>query len=136
MNAGAVYRLAADATLVTHLAFVMFVVVGAALALKWPKAALLHLPAVAWAAFAEFSGHICPLTPLENGLRRAAGDAGYAGGFIEHYILATLYPAGLTRAAQVAIGFFVVALNAALYTLVLRRARRMRATQDRAVPAR
>jgi Protein of Unknown function (DUF2784) len=136
LNAGAVYRLAADATLVAHLAFVIFVVVGATLALKWPKAALLHLPAIAWAAFVEFSGHICPLTPLENGLRRAAGDAGYAGGFIEHYMLATLYPAGLTRTAQVAMGFFVVALNAVLYSLVLRRARRMRATQDRAVPAR
>lgn len=129
MNAGAVYRLAADAVLVGHLAFVVFVVAGAALALRWPKVALLHLPAVAWATFVEFSGHICPLTPLENGLRRAAGDAGYSGGFIEHYVAATLYPAGLTRSAQMALGFFVIAVNAAIYTVVLARARRMRAAK-------
>jgi Protein of Unknown function (DUF2784) len=120
------YGVAAGAVLVVHLAFVIFVIAGAALALRWPKVARLHLPAVAWGAFVEFSGYVCPLTPVENWLRRAAGAAGHTGGFVEHYVLATLYPAGLTRTAQMALGFFVVAVNAALYTVVLRRVRRAR----------
>jgi hypothetical protein len=120
------YGVAAGAVLVVHLAFVIFVIAGAALALRWPKVARLHLPAAAWGAFVEFSGYVCPLTPVENWLRRAAGAAGYTGGFVEHYVLATLYPAGLTRTAQMALGFFVVAVNAALYTVVLRRVRRAR----------
>jgi hypothetical protein len=120
------YGVAAGAVLVVHLAFAIFVIAGAALALRWPKVARVHLPAMAWGAFVEFSGYVCPLTPLENWLRRAAGAAGYTGGFVEHYVLATLYPAGLTRTAQMALGFFVVAVNAALYTVVLRRVRRAR----------
>ena len=118
------YRVAADAVLILHLAFVLFVVLGGFLVLRWPKLAWAHLPAVAWGALIEFSGWICPLTPLENALRDAAGDAIYAGDFVEHYIVALLYPGSLTRDVQVALGIAVVLLNAVIYGAVLRRQHR------------
>jgi hypothetical protein len=109
------YRWLADATVALHLAFIVFVVFGGFLA--WRKAgwAWVHLPAVAWVAFIEFTGTTCPLTPLENMLRERAGDAGYSGGFIEHYLLPIIYPAGLTAGAQVVLGFVVIALNVVVY---------------------
>lgn len=119
-------RLAADALLLTHLAFVLFVVCGGLLVLRWPKLAWAHVPAAVWGALVEMVGWICPLTPLEGALRRAAGDAGYSGGFIEHYLVATLYPNGLTRAMQVSFGVAVVVLNVAIYLLVIRWARARR----------
>lgn len=115
------YRTAADAVLIAHFAFVLFVVLGGLLVLRWPKIAWIHLPAVAWAAFAEFSGSICPLTPLEVAFRRSAGEAGYPGDFIEHYVVSLLYPDGLTREMQTALGAMVVVLNAAVYIVALRR---------------
>jgi len=118
------YRLSADAVLIFHLAFVLFVVLGGFLVLRWPKLAWAHLPAVAWGALVEFSGWICPLTPLENALRHATGDAVYAGDFVEHYIVSLLYPESLTRGAQVAFGIAVVVLNAVIYGAVLRRQHR------------
>jgi hypothetical protein len=118
------YRLAADAVLVLHLAFVVFVLLGGFLVLRWRKLAWAHLPAVAWGALIEFSGWICPLTPLEIALRRAAGDAAYAGDFVEHYIVALLYPESLTRDVQVALGIFVVLLNAVIYAAVLQQQHR------------
>lgn len=118
------YRLAADATLFAHLAFIAFVVAGAALAWRWRWLALLHLPAALWGAYAELAAAACPLTALENRLRLAAGQAGYPGGFIEHYLVALIYPAGLTPALQWALGVGVLALNAVLYGLLLRRWRR------------
>jgi hypothetical protein len=118
------YRLAGDAVLILHLAFVLFVVLGGLLVLRWPKLAWAHLPAVAWGALVEFSGWICPLTPLENGLRQATGDAVYAGDFVQHYIVALLYPDSLTRGVQVALGISVVLLNAVIYGAVLRRQHR------------
>lgn len=122
------YRLAADAVLLLHLAFVVFVVLGGFLVLRWRKLAWAHLPAVAWGALVEFSGWICPLTPLEIALRQAAGDAAYAGDFVEHYIVALLYPESLTRDVQVTLGVAVVLLNAAIYGAVLvRQFRRQRA---------
>ena len=122
------YRAAADAVLLLHLAFVLFVVLGGFLVLRWPKLAWAHLPAAAWGALIEFSGWICPLTPLENALRHAAGDAAYAGDFVEHYIVALLYPESLTRDVQVALGIAVVLLNTVVYGAVLRRQyRRQRA---------
>ena len=117
------YRLAADAVLLGHLAFVSFVVLGGLLALRWPRLAWVHVPAAVWGAVVEFTGWICPLTPLEVALRRAAGDAGYTGGFVEHYILATLYPDGLTRTTQLTLGLAVVVLNVAIYIVFLLRAR-------------
>jgi hypothetical protein len=116
-------RLLADALVALHALFVAFVVAGGLLVLRWPRLAFLHLPAVAWGAWIEFTGTICPLTPLENSLRRAAGEAGYAGGFVEHYVLPALYPAGLTPAMQVAFGLAVVAINALVYGLAWRRRR-------------
>lgn len=121
------YGWLADLVLVIHGTFVLFVVLGGLLALRWPRAAWFHLPAAAWGALIEFGGWICPLTPLENHLRALAGQAGYAGGFIEHYLLAWLYPSGLTRNVQLALGLAVVAFNAAVYARVVgRRARRPR----------
>jgi hypothetical protein len=116
-------RIAADGVLVVHLSFVVFAVLGGALALRWPKLAWAHLPAVVWAALVEINGWICPLTPLEATLRKAAGESGYRGDFIEHYLVAWLYPEGLTRAMQIAFGALVVLINAGIYLAVARRAR-------------
>ena len=117
------YRAAADAILVSHLAFVLFVVFGALPLLRWPRLAWLHIPAVVWAAFIEFSGTICPLTPLEVALRQRAGQAGYGGGFIDHYVVSLLYPEGLTQNTQAMLGAVVVAINAAIYIVAFRRRR-------------
>ena len=120
-------RIAADAVLVLHLAFVLFALFGGLLALR-AGFAWLHLPALAWAAFVEFTGRVCPLTPLEVALRRAAGGSGYAEGFVEHYIVALLYPEALTRDVQIALGAGLVALNVVIYGAVILRARRARAS--------
>ena len=118
------YSLLADLLLLVHGAFVLFVVAGGLLVLRWPRVAWLHLPAALWGAGIEFTGRICPLTPLEKTWRRAAGEAGYQGGFIEHYVTAALYPAGLTRTIQLALGVIVLGLNGWVYwTLWRRRAR-------------
>lgn len=109
------YGLLADAVLLAHAAFVAFVVLGGLLVLRWPRLAWVHLPVVAWGAGIEFTGGICPLTPLENHLRALAHQQGYAGGFVEHYVFGLLYPEGLTRDVQVALGLGVLALNTALY---------------------
>lgn len=115
------YRLLADFVVLAHSAFVLFVVLGGLLALRWPRAAWAHLPAALWGAGIEFLGGICPLTPLENHLRRLGGEAGYAGGFVEHYVLPVLYPTGLTRGVQLALGTFVVVLNLGIYGVICRR---------------
>lgn len=115
------YRLLADLVLVAHAAFVAFVVLGGLVVLRWPRVAWVHLPVVAWGAGIEFMGGLCPLTPLENHWRRLAGEQGYGGGFVEHYLLAALYPEGLTRGVQLALGLLVIAVNAALYALILSR---------------
>lgn len=118
------HRLAADAVLLLHLGFILFVLLGALLALRWRRAPLLHLPAAAWGVYIELSGGLCPLTPLENRLRVAAGEAGFAGGFIEHYLLALIYPAGLTPHIQYLLAAIVVVVNALVYAWVLARRRR------------
>ena len=117
-------RLLADAVAVLHLAFIAFALAGGALVLWRAHFAWVHLPAVAWAAFIEFTGRVCPLTPIENALRQRAGQRGYAGGFVEHYVIPLVYPAGLTPAIQVAIGALVVAVNVGVYAAVVRRRRR------------
>lgn len=116
----------ADLVVVFHLTFVVFVACGGFLALQRPRAAWLHLPAFAWGVAIECAGWICPLTPLENRLRMEAGEAGYSGGFIEHYLLPILYPAGLTRPAQWVLAAILVACNVVVYALVLRRLWRRR----------
>lgn len=120
------YRVLADAILVIHLCFVVFVALGGFLVLRWRWVAWLHLPAAIWGALIEFMGWICPLTPLENELRRLGGDAGYAGGFIDHYIIALIYPEGLTRGAQIAVGIAVLVVNAAIYLRVFHFSKRTR----------
>ncbi len=115
---------AADAVLVLHGLFIVFVVAGGVLVWRWPRLAWLHLPAVAWGAWVAWAGWICPLTPLENELRRAAGQAGYGGGFVEHYLLGLIYPEGLTRDVQIGIGVAVVLINLAVYARLLRRTKR------------
>ncbi|GIK86778.1 MAG: hypothetical protein BroJett026_22590 [Betaproteobacteria bacterium] len=119
-------RLAADALVLVHLAFIAFVVAGGALVVRDPRWSLAHLPAAAWGAYAELTATLCPLTPLENALRRRAGQAGYDGGFVEHYLIPLVYPPGLTPAHQAWLGVLVVAINAAFYGWAWRRARRRR----------
>jgi hypothetical protein len=115
------YRLLADLVLIIHAAFVAFVMLGGIAVLRWPRLAWLHLPVALWGAGIEFLGGICPLTPLENRWRELAGDQGYAGGFVEHYIVTLLYPDGLTRSIQVALGLLVVVVNVAIYAHAWRR---------------
>jgi hypothetical protein len=119
-------RILADALLVLHGLFILFVLAGGVWVWRWPRLAWLHLPAVAWAAWVAWAGWICPLTPLENTLRRAAGQAGYEGGFIEHYLLGMIYPEGLTRGVQIGLGLGVALLNITVYVLLIRARRRKR----------
>ncbi|MGZ8392323.1 MAG: DUF2784 domain-containing protein [Gemmatimonadales bacterium] len=113
--------LLADIVVALHLLFVLFVVLGGLLVLRWPRVAYLHIPAAVWGAAIEFAGWVCPLTPLENWLRRQAGSTSYSGGFVEHYILPILYPSTLTRANQLVLGALVLILNVAIYAYVFRR---------------
>jgi len=126
---GMTARLLADAVLLLHGLFILFAVLGGLGVWRWPRLAWLHLPAAAWAGWVVSAGWICPLTPLENSLRRRAGEAGYSGGFVEHYLLGLIYPEGLTRPVQVGLGLGVLLFNAVLYGwLVARRIRTARAS--------
>jgi hypothetical protein len=116
-----VYASLAGALVLFHLLFVAFAVSGAVLALRWRWIPWIHLPTVAWAAFIEFSNGICPLTPLENELRAAAGLGDYGGDFIAKYLFPLLYPEGLTRPAQLVIGALVIGINVTAYGWLLRR---------------
>jgi hypothetical protein len=121
------YDLLADLVVLTHFAFVVFVVAGAFLVLIWPRLAWIHVPAAAWGALIEFAGWICPLTPLENWLRMGGGTQAYRGGFIEHYIIPILYPSGLTRGTQILLGVLVLSINAGVYGWLLISKRKARA---------
>ena len=114
-------RILADLLVLVHLGFVLFVVAGGALVLRWPRLALVHVPAAIWGAWIELSGGICPLTPWEKSLRGRAGQAVYAGDFIGHYVLPVLYPVDLSREVQIWLGLGVLAINLALYTVVVQR---------------
>ncbi len=116
-------RLLADAVVALHAAFIAFVIAGGFLVLWRRSIAAAHLPAVAWGAWTEFTGAICPLTPLENSLRAAAGDAGYAGGFVEHYLIPVIYPMSLTPRRQLWLGGIVLTVNVAIYAFVWWRTR-------------
>jgi hypothetical protein len=109
--------------------FVLFVVLGGLLVLRWPRLGYVHLPAAIWGAWIEFTGRMCPLTPLENSLRARAGEAGYSGGFIEHYLLPLLYPSALTRTIQLVLGTLVIVVNLCIYGYLLRSRRSVRTTQ-------
>lgn len=118
-----IYGLAADAVLGAHLMFVLFVVLGGLLTLRRAAIAWLHMPALAWAVFVDLSGSICPLTPLEVTLRHRAGEAGYSGDFVSHYLVALIYPEAMTRNLQIGLGAAVLLVNAAIYFVSWRRRR-------------
>jgi|TARA_B100000809_G_scaffold219096_1_gene226086 hypothetical protein len=107
--------LLADIVVVAHMAFVIFVVVGG-LAVYWrPWVLWVHIPAVLWGVSIEWAGAVCPLTLVENWLRNQAGEAGYAGDFIQQYLLPTLYPADLTREIQIVLGAAALGINIGVY---------------------
>ena len=115
------YRLLANGVVILHALFIVFVVLGGLLAWRWPWVALAHIPCAVWGVLIEYRGWICPLTPLENHLRQKAGDAGYSGGFIEHYLVPAVYPAGLTPRHQMLLGTLVLAINLFAYGVLIRR---------------
>ena len=115
--------IAAYMVLIIHLGFVFFVVLGGVLVWRWRWVLFLHIPAAVWGALIEYRGWVCPLTPLENRLRGAAGQAGYSGGFIEQYLLPVLYPEALSREAQIVLGTFVIIINGMAYGWLIRRSR-------------
>ena len=115
------YRAGADLVVVVHLLFIGFVVGGVFLAWRWPRIVWAHIPAVVYGALVEFAGFTCPLTLLENDLRRYAGQAGYRGGFIAHYLVKVIYPPGLTRGMQVGLGLLVLLVAVIGYQGFLRR---------------
>ena len=114
-------RIAADSLVLFHLCFILFVLFGGLLALRWRRVIWLHLPAAAWGMAVEFFHLPCPLTRWENLLRHLAGQEGYGAGFIEHYIIALIYPAGLTSQIQLGLGALVLVINIAVYTRLVRR---------------
>jgi Protein of Unknown function (DUF2784) len=119
------WRILADLLVILHLAFAAFVVFGGFLAWKWWRAVFAHLPALAWGFWVETSGQLCPLTPLENHLRHLAGEAGYQGGFLSHYVVPILYPPGLTRSDQWVLAALLLAINVVAYGWLLRPQRRL-----------
>lgn len=118
------YILLANLVLVAHLAFVVFALLGGVLVLWYRKVVWLHLPALAWGVFVEWSGRVCPLTPLENHFLRLGGEAGYAGGFIEHLVARVLYPDDLTPALRYVLAALLIAVNVTVYGFVIVRRRR------------
>lgn len=113
------YLISAIVVLLLHLGFILFAMFGAFLVARWRWLILLHLPAVAWAIFIEVMGCSCPLTTAENFFRIKAGQSGYSESFIEHYLLALIYPAGLTPTVQWGLAAVVFLVNAALYGRLL-----------------
>ncbi len=114
-------RLLANAVVAFHGLFILFVVLGGFLAWRWRWVAAVHIPCALWGILIEYRGGICPLTPLENSLRARAGQQGYAGGFVEHYVLPVIYPKGLTSGVQIALGTLVLTVNLLAYSLLIRR---------------
>ena len=112
-------RISADLLVVVHFAFIAFVVLGGFLVVKWGRVAILHIPCALWGTLIEFRGWICPLTPLENHFREAAGSARYNGGFIDQYVMPLVYPQGLTREMQISLGVMILAFNLCVYGVVL-----------------
>jgi Protein of Unknown function (DUF2784) len=117
-------RVAADLLVALHAAFALFVALGALLAFRWRRVVWVHVPAAGWGVFIEFSGWVCPLTPLENAVRLRAGDPAYTGDFIQHYVLPALYPSQLTRGTQLAIGSAALLFNVLVYYRLFHRCRR------------
>ena len=117
------WRLLADVVVVVHALFIVFVVAGGLLALRWRWMAFVHLPVAVYGVVIELVGFTCPLTPLEKALRRRAGSAGYDGGFVEHYVIPLVYPGEFTSGVKIVLALLIVAVNVVVYTIVWRRAR-------------
>ena len=115
------YRFLADTLVVFHFSFILFVVFGGFLALRWPRLVYAHIPAMLWGVLIELSGWICPLTPLENHFRLLSGEQGYQGGYIEHYLIPLIYPVDLTRTLQFIFGGLVIVINLLAYSLFIYR---------------
>ncbi len=120
------YRVLADAVVVLHALFVAFVTFGGLVAVRWPRVAWAQVPCAAYGVAIEIVGWTCPLTPLENRLRALGGEAGYAGGFVEHYLVPLVYPEPFPRLLAVAMGAFVLAVNGAAYSAIALRSLRRR----------
>jgi Protein of Unknown function (DUF2784) len=114
------YNIAATTIALLHFAFIVFVFLGGLLVLRWPRLAWLHVPAVVWGVLIEFCGWWCPLTKWENSLLRLAGRAGYDTGFVAHYIMPIIYPPGLTRGMEIAIGVIALVINVSVYVRLFR----------------
>jgi hypothetical protein len=114
------FRAFADLLVLIHLAFIVFVIAGGLLAVKWSWIPWLHLPALFWGILLELRGWVCPLTPLENWLRQTSGGAGYPEGFVEHYVLPVVYPADLTAKTQVFLALLACVINVVVYLFVWR----------------
>jgi hypothetical protein len=119
-----IYRLLADFVLIAHVAFVLFSVLGGLLILRYRKVLWWHLTALCWGVVVQWANWVCPLTPLENHLRRLVGEAGYSGGFIEHFVLKVLYPDNLTLELRYVLGAILLSINVAVYSYVLLSRRR------------
>ncbi|MGF1759360.1 DUF2784 domain-containing protein [Photobacterium sagamiensis] len=113
-----IYRILADLVVIVHLLFIIFALLGGLLAIVRSYLVFVHLPAVIWVFVISFKGWICPLTPLENQLRNAAGSEGYTGGFIEHYIIPIIYPSALNFNLQIVFGLVAVVINIGIYSFV------------------
>ena len=120
------YEILAGVIIVAHFLFIAFVAAGGLLVWRWPRLAWVHLPAVVWGVVVDLTGWICPLTPLENYLRRLGGSSSYSGDFIEQYLIPVIYPANLTAATQYILGGLVIVVNLILYFLVIRKQRALR----------
>ena len=125
-----IYSFLADLLVVFHLVFILYVIAGALLIFKWAKTLWLHLPSCFWGMTVEFTGWTCPLTPWEIQLRRLAGEEGYSGSFIEHYLIPIIYPSGLNREIQMLLGSTVLIVNLSLYTLILIKRRNRKTPED------
>lgn len=123
-------ELLADLLVLIHLAFILFVVLGGLLVLRWPRLAFVHLPAALWGALIEFGNWICPLTPLEQKLRQSVGEGVYSGSFVEQYVLPLIYPSGLTREVQLGLGLLVLLVNFLIYACLLWKRKKRRREQS------
>lgn len=117
-------RITADVVLLTHLAFIVFAVFGGLLVIRKAWIAWLHVPAMLWAVWVVAAHRECPLTAIENHFLHAAGQSGYDGGFIEHYLLPLIYPPGLTESQQTVIAGLLGIWSVAVYVVAYRRRRR------------
>ena len=125
-----IYSFLADLLVLFHMVFILYVMAGALLIFKWPKTLWLHLPSCFWGMTVEFTGWICPLTPLEIQLRRLAGKEEYTGSFIEQYLIPIIYPIGLNQEIQMVLGGTVLIVNLSLYTLILIKRRKRKTPEN------